>query len=365
MSVEDLLIHFIYDDDDEQRHIQQYSPSDEQRHLHKQYYLPGEEMNGVVSLHLRTGVRTRGLTIHFLGSATVSWEATNKKRVYQSSEIYLESSKPLLDIGLDRSVELPRGLHQFGFKYQLPTSLPSTFNGVYGQVTYIAKVKFECEDERNTTITSEPFMVLRRPELPAHVYQEKTLKKSRLFLGLTTGKVKMVATIDKSAAVPGDNIVVDAEVSNWTGKEISLIQASVLLESHYLAEGHEIIFRQYLSKRDDVYDVNTFRGRRWRHVLLPVPPFLPDSGLEHCQIMNIKYFFQFKVRVEGKEDIAMETPLYVGTHADLGGVAGKELLLGKMWQGIAELEEERDLPWYGRRSIYTESVNGDNFDPGH
>lgn len=62
----------------------------------------------------------------------------------------------------------------------------------------------------------------------------------------------------------------------------------------------------------------------------------------------------------------MESPLYVGTHADLGGGAGKELLLGKMWQGITELEEEdRDLPWYGRRSIYTESVNGDNFEPGH
>ncbi|KAK0064254.1 arrestin domain-containing protein 1 [Biomphalaria pfeifferi] len=354
MSVEDLLIHFIYSEEDEQvRH-------------NRQYFLPGEEMKGLVSLHLRTGVRTRGLTIHFLGMATVSWESPKKRKVYQASEIYMESAKPLLDIGYDSYVDLPSGLHQFGFRYQLPTNLPSTFNGVYGQVTYIAKVKLECEDERDTTITSEPFMVLRRPELSPEIYDEKTIKKSKFFVGLTTGKVKVECTIDKSAAIPGDNIAINAEVCNWTGKEISLIQASMILESHYFAEGHEIVFRQYLSKRDDVYDVNTFRGRRWRNVLLPVPPYLPDSSLEHCKIMTLRYVFQFKVRIEGKEDIALETPLYVGTHSSLTGNQGKDLLLGKMWQGMDTLEEERsrksELPWYGGRSMYTESVNGDIFD---
>ncbi|CAL1532967.1 unnamed protein product [Lymnaea stagnalis] len=353
MSVEDLLIHFVYGDDDESTR------------LHRQYYMPGDEMKGVVSLHLRQAIKTRGLTIHFLGMATVSWESNKKKRVYQASEVHLESAKHLLDIGYDNAIELPRGLHQFGFKYQLPTNLPSTFNGVYGQITYIAKVKLDCEDERNTTITSEPFMVLRRPELAPEIYEEKTIKKSRFFLGLTTGKVKVECTIDKSAAVPGDNIIIDAEVSNWTGKEISLIQASIILESHYLAEGHEIVFRQYLSKRDDVYDVSTFRGRRWRHVLLPVPPYLPDSGLEHCKIMNLQYIFQFKVRVEGKDDVALETPLFVGIHSTNLGSQGKDLLLGKMWQGMSATEDEpitKEAPWYGGKSIYTESVNGDFFD---
>ncbi|KAH9494689.1 hypothetical protein Btru_020236 [Bulinus truncatus] len=355
MSVEDLLIHFIYGDEEDPTRY------------NKQFYLPGDEMKGIVSLHLRTGVRTKGLTIHFLGMSSVSWESPKKRRVYQSTEMYLESAKPLLDIGFDNFVDLPGGLHQFGFRYQLPTDLPSTFNGVYGQVTYIAKVKLECGDERDTTITSEPFMVLRRPELGPEIYEEKTIKKSKFFVGLTTGKVKVECTIDKSAAIPGDNIVINAEVSNWTGKEISLIQASMILESHYFAEGHEIVFRQYLSKRDDVYDVSTFRGRRWRNVLLPVPPYLPDTTLEFCKIMALKYLFQFKVRIEGKEDIALETPLYVGTHSSAFGHHGKDLLLGKMWQGIDSLEDNKgtqrgELPWYGGRSMYTESVNGDYFD---
>lgn len=51
------------------------------------------------------------------------------------------------------------------------------------------QVKLECEDERNTTLTSEPFMVLRRPELPVELYKERSMKKSRFFLGFNSGKV--------------------------------------------------------------------------------------------------------------------------------------------------------------------------------
>uniref|UniRef100_A0A0B7A003 Arrestin C-terminal-like domain-containing protein n=1 Tax=Arion vulgaris TaxID=1028688 RepID=A0A0B7A003_9EUPU len=353
MSVQDLLIHFKYFDDD-------YENTSHSR----EFYIPGEEMRGIVSLHLRSSQRIRGLTIHFLGTATVSWEATNKKRVYQASEIHLEFAKPLLDIGYDNSIDLQGGLHQFGFKYQLPSDIPSTFNGIYGQVTYLAKVKVDCEDERNTTITSEPFMVLRRPELPLELYNEKKMKKSRLFVGLHSGKVKVQCVIDKCAAVPGDNIIIDGDISNWTGKEISLIQASLILESHFYAEGHEIVFRQYLSKRDDVYDVNIRHGRRWRHVLLPVPPYLPDSGLEQCKIISIKYLFQFKVRIEGKEDVIVETPLFVGRHSPQFGPNGRDMM-GKMWSGFSTADDDpssRDLPWYGGKSTYTESVNGDIFD---
>ena len=49
-------------------------------------------------------------------------------------------TKTLLDCGVEDSLELKSGVHQFTFQYQLPTNLPSTFAGVYGSVTYVAKV---------------------------------------------------------------------------------------------------------------------------------------------------------------------------------------------------------------------------------
>ncbi|GFO15510.1 arrestin domain-containing protein 4-like [Plakobranchus ocellatus] len=356
MSVEELMLHFLYADDEAMS-----DSSGRGSPWGRQYYIPGDIMKGVVSLHVRSRVKVRAVTLFLLGTATVSWEAPSKKKVYQSSEIYLESSKPLLDPGYDQMVPLGQGLHQFSFKYQLPTDLPSTFNGVYGQVTYLAKVLLDCEDERNTTITSEPFMVLRRPELPDSAYLEKTIKKKRFFVGFTSGRVRVVCTIDKTAAVPGDDLLVDAEITNWTGRQINLIQASLIQESSYLAQGHQLLFRQYLSKRDDVYDVTFEQGRRWRKVHLPVPPFLPDSGLDKCTIMEVKYIFQFKVSIEGKDDIVVETPLLVGGHHPVHGPAGKEsFLLNRMWNNMAIADEAPNYrPRDGNRSNYTESINGD------
>lgn len=69
MSVEDLLIHFQYGGDDE--NARQY----------RQFYIPGEEMRGIVSLHLRSSIKVKAITIHFLGTASVSWESTSKKKV--------------------------------------------------------------------------------------------------------------------------------------------------------------------------------------------------------------------------------------------------------------------------------------------
>ncbi|KAK3779729.1 hypothetical protein RRG08_013684 [Elysia crispata] len=358
MSVEDLLIHFQYDDEDIASEGGRSSSSA------RQYYIPGDILKGIVSLHTTGRIRVRAVTLYLLGTATVSWEAPRKKKVYKSSEIHLESSKPLLDTGYQQVVSLGQGLHQFRFHYQLPTELPSTFNGVYGQITYLAKVLLDCEDERNTTITSEPFMVLRRPDLPDSVYSEKTLKKKRFFCGFTSGKVRVECTLDKTAAVPGDDILIDAEITNWTGRQINLIQAALIQESKYNAQGHELLFRQYISKRDDVFDVTCEQGRRWRKVHLPVPPFLPDSGLENCNIMEARYIFQFKVSIEGKDDIVVESPLFVGNHHPVHGPEGRDnFLLGRMWNNIAIADEVSHSRYQdGNRSSYTESINGDFMD---
>ena len=55
-------------------------------------------------------------------------------------------TKVLLDAGVEDSLVLDSGVHQFSFQYQLPTNLPSTFSGVYGSVTYVAKVTLSSHD---------------------------------------------------------------------------------------------------------------------------------------------------------------------------------------------------------------------------
>lgn len=79
MSVEDLLLHFDYDEHDE-----------------KQFYLPGDVLRGKVFLHLRMSLRVRTMSLHVQGGAAVSWEVPGKKKIYSAREVYLQG--PILGI---------------------------------------------------------------------------------------------------------------------------------------------------------------------------------------------------------------------------------------------------------------------------
>nr|KAG5704318.1 hypothetical protein BaRGS_012627 [Batillaria attramentaria] len=310
MSVEDLILHFEYDENRE-----------------KQFYIPGETIRGTILLHLRMGLRVRSMSLLILGGAAVSWEVQGKVKMYSAREEYLQGN-----------------------------------------------VVLEPEDGSATTITSEPFMVLRRPPLPPHTFSDWEMKKSKSLFGLcTTGQIKLYCRISRTAAIPGEVIYVNAEVSNWSPRGITLIQAAVIMESTYHArntdsKNNKIVFRQILNKRLDVFDVVTLRGRRaWRVVLdavflrLAVPPYLADSGLEECSIIDVKYLFEFRVQIEGRDDLVVQTPLYVGGHP-IG-------YMNESARGYRRMDLDgfslanNELPWYGGgMGTMSETVDGDFFD---
>lgn len=365
----DLDLQFIYDDTSGE----------------KQFYLPGDMLRGTIHLRLRRSLRVRSLCLIVLGDANVSWEESARKKIYSAREEYLHATKTLLDAGSDDSIDFSRGVHQFSFQYQLPANLPSTFSGVYGSVSYVAKVVLNAEDDSAATVTSEPFMVLSRPPLPLSTYSEQELKSSKYFLGfLTGGKVKVQCRISRCAAIPGEIIYINAEVNNWSPKEVTHIQAAVILESTYnsrVTKGKQIFFRQVLNKRVDVYDVNNRFGRRWRNVQMAIPPYLPDSGLDNCSIIDIRYLLEFRAQILDQDDLIVTFPLYVGSRPL--GYEENNLDLDRDFrvQGLGGprniqehanfttfSEKEKELPWYkgggpkGGIEVLTESLNGNMFD---
>ncbi|KAL8566160.1 hypothetical protein ACOMHN_041315 [Nucella lapillus] len=349
MSVEDLILHFIYDDESGD----------------KQFYVPGDMLRGTIHLRLRRSLRVQNMTLLILGGAAVSWEEVGKRKMYTAREEYLQGSKLLLDSGAEESIELSRGTHQFMFQYQLPSHLPSTFSGIYGSVTYVAKVVLSPEDDHSTTLTSEPFMVLRRPVLPQHTFGDVEMKSSKMFFGmLTAGQIKVLCRLSRSAAIPGEIIYVNAEVKNWSPRAITLIQGAIIMESTYHAQNSKnkkIIFRQILNKRIDVFDVHNLRGRRWRNIQMAVPPYLPDSGLEGCAIIDVKYLFEFRAQIEDRDDVLVQFPLYVGGHPEGYGESQGNT---RPYVGLDAFSlDNNELPWYGGGTMTEmESVDGDLFE---
>ena len=68
--------------------------------------------------------------------------------------------------------------------------------------------------------------------------------------------------------------------------------------------------------------------------------------------------------IDGKDDIVVESDIYVGSHHPVWGPVGKDnIMLGRLWNNIA-ITDEAPFDRYrdGNRSTYTESINGDFMD---
>jgi len=81
-----------------------------------------------------------------------------------------------------------------------------------------------------TTITSEPFLVLRRLDIrdDAELQKSATVNLRRRvvdkFLLLCGGAIEAVFTVEKTGHLPGDDIVIDGEIDNNSRRTIKLIQ---------------------------------------------------------------------------------------------------------------------------------------------
>lgn len=282
--------------------------------IDQQYqYQPGEILRGTISLVLKreTGIRAIFLTIH--GEGSVAWEDKNKGQCY-ANEVYIDASKSVKDSPDTEILQLPFGCHDFPFEYQLPDHLPSSYIGKYGSVTYVLKVTVLGNKPGMSNIISEPFLVLRNSPLSEKSEQKIEIKDQRILWGLCSfGKVTAEVSVNKSGAVPGEDIYVDTIVANKSPQIVTAIQAAIVMNSKYNAKKSTVSFRQIVNKRRDETEMVKGEGRRWKNVRIPVPPYIPESNLDNCDIIEISYTIHFRVEITGGKHISMEAPITIGS----------------------------------------------------
>ncbi|GAB1607018.1 arrestin domain-containing protein 1-like [Argonauta hians] len=274
-------------------------------------YQPGEILRGSIQFSLSCPTLLRTILISVLGEGRVCWE--DKFQSNNASEIYMDASKMILDMKNTEPLSLKAGPHDFPFDYQLPNNLPSSFIGKYGNVTYVLKAIVSGDHIGETQVTSEPFLIVRPLPLstehlkPVHLTQQRKAWK-----GCTFGKIAIDVTLKKSGLVPGEDLLIDADITNRSPKVIRAVQAALLMNSTYHAQKKHIAFLQLVNHRRDDYEMGSSEARKWRNVRLSVPPYIPESNLDYCDLIEVVYLFQFKVEMDDGTDLHVEAPITIG-----------------------------------------------------
>ena len=129
--------------------------------IDEQYqYEPGEMLRGEVHLTNTEEIRVCSVEVQIRGEATVSWdnETSSGEQQFSARETYIDTTvelpltadaggpstgqrRPSAGAGSGKSnaVTFGRGEHSFPLEIPLPSTLPSSFIGKYGSITYVLK----------------------------------------------------------------------------------------------------------------------------------------------------------------------------------------------------------------------------------
>jgi hypothetical protein len=296
--------------------------------IDEQYqYQPGEALRGNVVLYLTTPTKIKAIQVQIKGEAAVSWEQESKAggglpEQFSAEETYIDVTQNLLEAEGNELLTLERGTHRYPIEYVLPDNIPSSFIGKFGSITYVVKATLK-EGRRfglNTMITSEPFLLLRKLDIARehHLLMTRSDSVEKRIYGslccLMAGKVVANLQINKTGHLPGEDIFMDAEILNSSSRHVSTVNASILMHSSFHARGRRTRNNvQVVNKKRDEWEMAPGEGRRWKGVRLTIPPYIPESRLDGCTIIDIRYELCFRVEVSGGHELKLLVPITVGT----------------------------------------------------
>lgn len=165
------------------------------------------------------------------------------------------------------------------------------------------------------TIATEPFLVMRKYELPDEVCEPQDLQIAKTFFAMCSwGKIKANIELNKTGFVPGEDMTLQAEVQNRSPLRVTAIQACIMMNSNYHAQKNTVSYKQIVNKRRDDNELMDGDGRRWQNVRLPIPAYIPESFLQCCDIIDLSYMFQFRIELSGGKELKVEVPIIIGAN---------------------------------------------------
>ncbi|KAJ8304579.1 hypothetical protein KUTeg_018162, partial [Tegillarca granosa] len=196
----------------------------------------------------------------------------------------------------DKSEEviLHRGDHVFPFNFSLPPNLPSSFERNHGYVRYSIKVKVKRTGLHSDYTLEKPFTVLHAMDLnlDPEAFRPAQMQESKMICCLccATGPVTAVFRIDRKGYVPGETILLNAEIQNQSNRRIYNTEVKLRMFIKFFA-GHEgrHTRTEYATVTKVEYGaIEPGDSGTWSNDGLVIPP-VPPSYLEGCSLIDIRY----------------------------------------------------------------------------
>ncbi|ODM89666.1 Arrestin domain-containing protein 2 [Orchesella cincta] len=336
--------------------------------LEKEMYYAGELLSGVVILDTIENFKLRAIRVVLRGKAHTEWKViiSGDRRTVKDDQYFIDDRSVIW--GKEKAEGavpiLPRGMHQFPFRFQLPeTSLPCSFESKCGTIRYYLKVTIDIP------YASPPQGVKYFTIIGPHIdcMDDSYLKPIRgeckrktCCLCCERRVVSLRTQLDRSAYCCGESLRVKADIDNQSEEEARLRLKLVQHVEYFIDRGvlgvQKEVSHTILEYRSAPVSPHT--RTKWDSQQSLVVSTMPPTLAGICRLIQIYYVLKVNLEFEKSgEDLLMHFPITVGTvpfripnskqkpkiqyevasdHVEGGMYIGPEFQLGQVYDGTTE-----------------------------
>ncbi|KRY17394.1 Arrestin domain-containing protein 3 [Trichinella patagoniensis] len=290
-------------------------------------FYSGNSITGKVCLDLSDSMKVQSIKVQLFGEAVVyaSKKPGGLRIGYRRSaqrQVYIDESKCLFGDATSsgKYFVLPKGLREYPFSFETFSNLPSSFESSMGYVRFWCRASLQ---GRWKTLHSNKLPltmvgILNLNNVPeAFVMQSASLNESFGFLrslfSCASGGLMVTVNLNRGAFVPGERIIISAEVSNYSTRRIRSTEAYLQQNLGYVNKGVVSLY-QGISKigRIEKPAIEIGQVQNWIREELTVPA-LPPTNLATCDLIKINYLLTFLINFEGVRSSVLNIPIIIGT----------------------------------------------------
>ncbi|XP_005807454.1 arrestin domain-containing protein 1-like [Xiphophorus maculatus] len=268
----------------------------------KVVYTPGESISGKVTVKLNQPIQCKAIKVSCNGFCGITTKINDT--AWTTEEQYFNNTISVADKGT-----LKQGDHQFPFKFLIPASSPTSFEGSYGKIIYRVRAFIETPRFAKDYSTEKPFYLLsllNLNELP-DIWGPSTSEVTQQFtyMLLKTGTIVLKAGTDMKGYTPGQIIKVSAYIHNQSSKSTGHIAASLVQRVTYETKKPTHELKSIVEAEGG--GVKSGREVKWEEQI--IVPALPQSSLNGCELIKIEYYVKVSLK---SPDVSLTLPIHIG-----------------------------------------------------
>ncbi|XP_037949211.1 arrestin domain-containing protein 17-like [Teleopsis dalmanni] len=213
-------------------------------------YFTGQTVTGKVIVTLSKARKLKGIKLEICGYALAQWKMKHGKRiddakvkpgrkhVYYGREDYIASTTFLVGSNEGNSMQIEPGIYTYKFACPIPPNCPSSYEGSYGHIRYVAKVTFVRSGSTNRTHTVG-FTVLKLLDLNKEsklLLEPASNEALENFCFFGSTAVHLNVDLMQTGYVPGQMILVCAKVNNESQVDCKKLLIALNLRATYVSD---------------------------------------------------------------------------------------------------------------------------------